>query len=176
MQPPNDLTVDLTALAQLPLETLRTRWAETFGGPASQSARSDYLVRVLAFHIQASAGGGVSRSLTKRLAKLEVSQAERGAKPNNIRTLQPGTRLLRDWKGTTHEVEVVVGGFRHLGTTYASLSEVSRGITGTRWSGPLFFGLRSGGNAVAKNDSVATYTVDLSSKARTNVDGAPGVR
>ena len=58
-------------------------------------------------------------------------------------TIKPGTRLLREWHGKTHEVIVTEEGVRFNGKSYRSLSEVARTITGTRWSGPLFFGLKS---------------------------------
>ena len=56
--------------------------------------------------------------------------------------LKPGTRLLREWQGTTHEVRVLDAGFDYAGQTYKSLSAVARAITGTPWSGPLFFGIK----------------------------------
>ena len=57
-------------------------------------------------------------------------------------TIKPGTRLLREWQGVTHEVIVLDDGVRYRGETWGSLSAVAREITGTRWSGPLFFGLK----------------------------------
>lgn len=58
-------------------------------------------------------------------------------------TIHPGTRLLRQWRGDTHEVVVADSGYEYRGATYHSLSEIARKITGTRWSGPAFFGLNS---------------------------------
>ena len=55
----------------------------------------------------------------------------------------PGTRLTREWKGVSHEVEVIRDGYIHAGARYRSLSEVARTITGSRWNGPRFFGLRT---------------------------------
>ena len=57
--------------------------------------------------------------------------------------LSPGTRLVREWQGVSHHVLVLTGGFEYLGHSYPSLSAVARHITGTAWSGPLFFGLRT---------------------------------
>ena len=59
-----------------------------------------------------------------------------------VSTLRPGTRLLREWRGATHEVLVVTHGFEHAGKTYKSLSAIARAITGTPWSGPAFFGTK----------------------------------
>ena len=59
----------------------------------------------------------------------------------------PGTRLVREWQGREHAVTVLTDGFEYLGRPYKSLSAVARAITGTRWSGPAFFGLRSPGDA-----------------------------
>ena len=60
--------------------------------------------------------------------------------------LLEGTKLLREWRGVTHEVTVIDGGYEHQGKRYRSLSAVARAITGTQWSGPLFFGLRKTGS------------------------------
>ena len=61
--------------------------------------------------------------------------------------LLPGTRLVRDWQGVQHEVTVLSGGFEYRGRRFKSLSVIARTITGTRWSGPLFFGMRKTGSA-----------------------------
>ena len=63
--------------------------------------------------------------------------------PASVAVLAPGTRLLREWQGQTHHVAVLSDGFEYDGKTYRSLTAISRQITGTAWSGPLFFGLRS---------------------------------
>ena len=60
-------------------------------------------------------------------------------------TLKPGTVLTREWRGTLHKVHVLDPGFAHQGRTYRSLSEIARVITGTRWSGPRFFGVAAQG-------------------------------
>ena len=65
-----------------------------------------------------------------------------GRRPRHDIHLLEGTKLLREWRGVTHEVTVIEGGYEHQGRRYRSLSAVARAITGTPWSGPLFFGLR----------------------------------
>ncbi len=62
--------------------------------------------------------------------------------------IKPGTRLVRVWQGSLHEVTVLDAGFSYRGQTYASLSVIARQITGTRWSGPQFFGLKGGGRTI----------------------------
>ena len=70
--------------------------------------------------------------------------------PVTVPSLKPGTRLIREWKGDMHEVEVRETGFLWQGERYASLSRIARLITGTRWSGPVFFGLKTPGSNRAR--------------------------
>jgi hypothetical protein len=74
-----------------------------------------------------------------------VAQHEKdpSARPTLPRRIKPGSVLVRDWKGRSHRVSVLASGFEYEGKTYVSLSEIARAITGTRWNGPRFFGLRS---------------------------------
>jgi hypothetical protein len=69
-----------------------------------------------------------------------------GRRPRQEVNLLEGTKLVRDWRGVTHEVTVIEGGYEHQGRRYRSLSAIARAITGTQWSGPLFFGLRKTGS------------------------------
>ena len=85
-----------------------------------------------AFELQAHFHGGLAADLKRRLRAAP-------AKPRSA-ALQPGTRLIREWRGERHEVAVLPRGFEHRGTHYDSLSEIARAITGARWSGPRFFG------------------------------------
>jgi len=170
-------------LANLTLKSLRQRWAEIFGKPAPAAARSEYLIRAIAFHVQSEVYGALSPSLSKRLKKLlSGSPVESKGTSTRAGKLRFGTRLLRDWRGETHEIQVVENGYRYRGMSYQSLSEIARLITGTRWSGPLFFGLKGKAGKVAKGESQAsrpTYFVDLGSKApsgRTHVKPSPNNR
>jgi DUF2924 family protein len=101
-------------------------------------------MRSLAYRIQERAQGAL-RAATRRHFKKLAEQFQEGAAPPAFNTapLKPGTRLIREWRGETHEVSVVEDGFTYRGSRYQSLSEIARLITGTRWSGPLFFGLKS---------------------------------
>ncbi|MEO6340996.1 MAG: DUF2924 domain-containing protein, partial [Caulobacteraceae bacterium] len=93
-----------------------------------------FLQHMIAWRIQVEAFGGFDR-------KTRLALAASGTGPQRIK-LEPGARLAREWKGIRHEVEVTREGFSHGGTIYNSLSEVAREITGSRWNGLRFFGLR----------------------------------
>lgn len=108
-----------------------------------------------AYRIQENAFGGLSTMTRRRLKQIAIS-LENGN--DNLkggqRPIKPGTRLIREWQGKTHTVSVLETGFEFQGSRYRSLSEIARLITGARWSGPLFFGLRPGPAKVqgASND------------------------
>lgn len=127
------ITAEVRALVALDLAGLRDEWRRRYGAPPRMRSK-DLLARLLAWRIQADAFGGLD-AVTIRLLK-----SERTAPP--AIDLMPGTRLAREWQGRRHEVEVLERGFRHDGAIYGSLSEVARAITGTRWNGLRFFGLR----------------------------------
>ncbi|UZK67309.1 DUF2924 domain-containing protein [Sphingomonas sp. M1-B02] len=115
--------------------TLREQWTKLTGEQVPRI--SPALLRLaLAYEIQARAYGGLSRATQQRLKQLAA------AKTRTTPAL-PGTRLVREWNGTTHVV--LIGednAIRWNEREWRSLSEVARAITGTRWSGPAFFGLK----------------------------------
>lgn len=123
---------EVEALSRL---DLRSKWSELTNRPRPRISPS--LLRLaLAWEIQARASGGHSRSIQQQLAQLSAG------KTRTSRTT-PGMRLVREWRGRVHVV--TVGGdqvVRWEDREYRSLSEVARAITGTRWSGPAFFGLK----------------------------------
>ena len=136
---------------------LLTRWAQVFGAPAPPYLHVGLLKRAIAWQLQARTSAkrfGVrdAHALRERLIlKLEragdldrrkASGARRASAPRLAAKLAPGVRLLREWQGQRHEVEVLSGGFRYRGRAYTSLSAIAREITGARWSGPRFFGVR----------------------------------
>ncbi len=140
-----DVQRQIESLHGLAKAALHTQWLELFKRPAPR-LRRDLLVRILAYRIQEQAYGGLSartRNRLRRLARL-FEEDPRAAVPS-APTIKPGTRLLRQWQGQTHTVTVIEGGFEYKGKRYASLSQIARLITGTRWSGPLFFGLKGNG-------------------------------
>jgi hypothetical protein len=127
---------DVHALEAMGLDALREQWRARFGAPPG--LRSVPLLRhLLAWRIQADAYGDLDTDLRRQLRST--------ATPRVVdRRVRTGARIAREWQGQRYEVEVVEGGFLHAGARYKSLSEIARAITGTRWNGPRFFGLRGG--------------------------------
>lgn len=138
--------ITLTNLEAMDRKGLARVWKDLLGGSVPASMSQSMQRRFLAFELQAKTEGGLSAALRARLDRIAAGE-ERKASP----TLQPGARLLREWNGTTHVVDVLPDGFHWSGTTHRSLSAIARAITGARWSGPRFFGL-----AVAGEGSAAT--------------------
>ena len=99
------------------------------------------MVPILAYRIQEREYGGLANAARKRLRDIAGKQA-RGRGSSG---LDHGTRLVRSWKGEVHEVEVSNGTFAYRGKQYSNLSRIAREITGTRWSGPVFFGTKPRG-------------------------------
>lgn len=124
---------EVRALERLDLDGLRAEWRRRVGPPPALKS-PDLLRRLLAWRIQAEALGGLDAETRRRLRRR--SNAARGP------SLNAGARIAREWKGVRHDVEVVDDGFVYDGARYDSLSEIARVITGTRWNGPRFFGLR----------------------------------
>jgi hypothetical protein len=125
----------LDQLGSLSSAQLKARWSELTSGPLPRISPS--LLRLaLAWEIQARASGGVPRQVSQRLTQL--AEAKTSTAPASA-----GMRLVREWNGTAY---VVMVGEDHIvrwnGREWRSLSEVARAITGTRWSGPAFFGLK----------------------------------
>lgn len=123
---------------------LEAAWQAAFGRPLSAKMRRPLAALLLRFHAQETAHGGLSPEVEAYLATLLPKPRGRGpqATPAPVRRLKPGTRLLRAWRGKTYTVTVADPGFLYDGKTYGSLSVIAREITGTAWSGPMFFGLK----------------------------------
>ena len=117
-------------------------WSDVFRAPPPKSLSQAFLRRFLANEIQTRRLGGVSKTTLKQLAKSSDQTP-----PATAPQLAPGGRLIREWNGVTHIVEVVADGFRWRGETWRSLSAIAREITGAHWSGPRFFGLKGKGRA-----------------------------
>ncbi|GJL90296.1 MULTISPECIES: DUF2924 domain-containing protein [unclassified Minwuia] len=142
--------VDLEVLSDLSKLDLKQRWEDAFSHPPPKYMRRDVLVRALAHEMQLQASGGMPAGLARQLAR--AARSMRDGKASAVAgdqhrsapgvTIKPGTRLLRDWQGVTHEVIILEKGIQYRGREWSSLSAVAREITGTRWSGPLFFGLK----------------------------------
>jgi Protein of unknown function (DUF2924) len=143
---PTDPAVEdeLDRLATMPIVQLRVRYREVFRGDPPKAFGPDLLRRSIAYRIQEKAYGGLSHQ-TQRL--LDQMMKQFSAKPDGKivlpRRIKPGSVLVRDWKGKSHRVMVLAEGFAYGGKTYTNLSEIAVLITGTRWNGPRFFGLRT---------------------------------
>ena len=142
----------IQALDRRTVGELRAAYEQLFGEP-SRSCNRRHLIRRIAWQIQAEADGGLSDRARVRAEELADEHGLRLSapstagepvelkKPSRRRRLAPGTVLVRSYKGATIEVTVTEDGFLHEGKTYRSLSAVARAVTGSRWSGHVFFGL-----------------------------------
>lgn len=130
------IAAEIARIRSLALEALRRRWRIEFGRTAPAGLNKDLLRRMVTWHIQERAFGGLDRA---SLAFLD-SLARQSGSPR--RNLKPGTVLVREYQGKRHTVTVAREGFDWQGTTYPSLSAIARAITGTAWSGPRFFALQ----------------------------------
>jgi hypothetical protein len=139
------ITSRLRALPNLEKAELCAEWQRLFGRPAPDALRKDLMVRVLAYRIQEARFGNLKPATSKRLQQIAKACAAHPRAPVlDLPAFKSGTRLVREWNGKPHVVTVIKEGFEYAGKRYPSLSRVARLITGTRWSGPLFFGLRRG--------------------------------
>jgi hypothetical protein len=131
-----DLSVGLARLERASRDHLAKLWAEYFGvAPPPRTSRS-LMIRAVAYKMQEHTLGGLSAATRRLLSEEGIKPARPG------RSLRPGTVLIREWQGATHHVAVAEQGVLYRGKHYRSLSAVARLITGARWSGPRFFGLR----------------------------------
>lgn len=128
----------VAAVATMTLDEVRQVWRERFGEPPALRS-TDLMRRALADRLQQE---GSSHPLDKRLAQL-AARHRTGSKPTVVAlSFKIGSLLQREWHGERHQVEVVEGGYVWKGQNYKSLSAIAREITGSRWNGPRFFGLR----------------------------------
>ena len=135
---------ELGRLAAMPIAQLRARYREVFRSDPPKAFGPDLLRRSIAHRIQEKAYGGLSRSAQRLLDQMmKAFAAKPGGKIVLPRRIKPGSVLVREWKGKSHRVMVLADGFAYDGETYSNLSEIAVLITGTRWNGPRFFGLRS---------------------------------
>ena len=134
----------LATLKAMTVNDLKTEWQTLFNAPAPNNSRT-FLESRLAYRIQELTYGGPDKQ-TRRLLDLLADEVEgtltRKAQIADPRNPVVGTKLIREWDGTAHTVTVLKDGFDWGGQRYKSLSAVARAITGTRWNGYRFFGLR----------------------------------
>ncbi|MES9844164.1 MAG: DUF2924 domain-containing protein [Candidatus Sedimenticola sp. 6PFRAG5] len=139
-----DVIGKVAALPSLENDELRQLWQELFDEPAPRKKR-DYLIPRLAWRIQELAYGGLSNNAQDRINRLMRSKEQLKPSSNRVKRPAVGTKLIREYQGVEHHVTVTRNGFEYQGRTFRSLSHIAREITGTRWSGPLFFGLTRSG-------------------------------
>jgi hypothetical protein len=137
----------LSALKTMTVNELKAEWRTLFDADAPNNSRV-FLELRLGYRIQELAHGGLSRDAARILDALadEVEgKAVRARIVADPRKPVAGTKLLREWNGAEHAVTVLRDGFELEGRKYKSLSAIARAITGTRWNGWRFFGLRAAG-------------------------------
>jgi Protein of unknown function (DUF2924) len=135
---------EIVQLSGFDRDGLRARWKATTGRAAPSHLPKGLLLRMLAYRLQADVHGDLDPATVRFLDRiLSDEKLKTGTLPlPDAEMVRPGTLLVREWAGTTHRVMALTDGFAWDGATYTSLSEVARAITGTRWNGPRFFGLR----------------------------------
>jgi Protein of unknown function (DUF2924) len=134
---------------------LLNTWAQVVGEPMVRGTSRELLVTTIAWHLQARQHGGLTPAVQRKLERLAaaIDRGEPVRPLTALDRLRPGMSLEREWRGETHNVTVQADGFVYRGQRYRSLSQIARLITGTRWNGPAFFGLRqSNGKASAGSD------------------------
>jgi hypothetical protein len=143
---------ELKKLPDMPVAALRVRYREVFRTEVPPAFGPDLLRRTIAYRLQEKAYGGLAPPARRILNQLVKAMA---AKPTGRlelpRRIKPGSELVRTWNGKTYRVTVLAEGFAYEGNTFGNLSEIANLITGTRWNGPKFFGLRSGPKGEAAN-------------------------
>jgi len=138
------LSAEIENLGNLGPEELDHTWRALFGSERPRRVCGDLLIKALGYRLQEKAIGGLKPSTRRMLERWGRNGSERGPSAEPARTrLKAGTGLVREWHGVTHRVTVLDDGFDFDGERFRSLSEIARKITGVRWSGPLFFGLKA---------------------------------
>jgi hypothetical protein len=133
----------LAILAQQSAKDLRALWPQWFDHAPPKRLRRDLLIRALAYRMQERAQGGLSTATRCKLRALaEAVKTKTVFDVVETRRLTPGTHVIREWGNEMHQVTVEATNFLYRGQRYRSLSEIARRITGTRWSGPVFFGVK----------------------------------
>lgn len=152
------LEAQIEAFSALNLPDLRVRWRKLMRTAPPEHLPRFLIIRVLAYKLQARVLGDIDPETARYLTRVEQERVRRRSAGHKGRPKdpppvpavpaprghRPGTLLMREHAGEMHTVTVVTDGFAWNGTTYKSLSEIARQITGTRWNGPRFFGLRDG--------------------------------
>lgn len=134
------MILEVKDLSDMKRPELLMAWQVILKGPSPHHISSPVIRRIIAFEIQSRKQGGLPKTLSRKLL-----QIQNGKKPDTQNTLAPGSRLIREWNGVSHIVDVTKDGYVWNGKSFKSLSAIARAITGARWSGPRFFGLNKPG-------------------------------
>ena len=136
-----DLQQQVVQIFKLEAASLQESWQDAFGTAPPPNLSRAFMIRALAHRIQENACGALKPATLRILDRAAEGKSPLKALTARMRRAAPGTVLLRHWRGVPHRVTVLDADVVYRGRRYKSLSEVARLITGTRWSGPLFFGL-----------------------------------
>ena len=122
---------------------LKAQWQEIFNQAPPFKASQDFMQGHIAWAQQAKEHGGIKRKANNQLKRM-IQQLRSGTEPTPDKSLiiKPGTKLIREYQGEKHEVITTADGFQYNGKAYGSLSSIARKITGTRWNGKVFFGVK----------------------------------
>ncbi|MGO9325072.1 MAG: DUF2924 domain-containing protein [Terracidiphilus sp.] len=140
--PKPSLNQQLAALPKMDRIALQGLWERLFLKPPNRALRREVLVPIIAYRLQELALGGLKGSIERKLRALGEDGSEGHRIVEGLTRHKAGTRYVREWQGKLHEVSVLPEGYEYNGHIHGSLSEIARNITGTRWSGPAFFGLK----------------------------------
>jgi hypothetical protein len=141
---PAAIEAEVSRVRSMPIVELRVLWRAKFKSEPPKAFGRDLLRRSIAYKIQEDLYGGFDRPTARLLKQLMEQFTKNNGRIVLPRRIKPGAVLIRKWKGERHQVTVLEGSFAYQGKPYESLSQIARLITGTRWNGPKFFGLRSG--------------------------------
>jgi len=145
----SSIVKQIAGLQRQSVPELKERWRELFGTEAPAYNRT-FLVKRLAYRLQELTHGGLSAATQAKMKDIlrEAGLTEDGLTPGRGRLAKRsqdrpiiGTRLVRMWRDSRHEVTVIQGGYEYQGRRYRSLSAIAKAITGTHWNGRAFFGL-----------------------------------
>lgn len=148
---PTQVLARLAALKAMTVGELKTEWQRLMGTPAPNNSHG-YLQQRLAYRVQELTFGGLAKPVIRMLDALADEVEGKKVRKSviaDIRNPVIGTRLVREWNGTEQTVTILKDGFDWEGRRYKSLSAIARDITGTRWNGYRFFGLREAKRSAA---------------------------
>jgi len=150
----SQITDQITKLRTLSRSQLLDLWQKLYNKAAPPGIRREILVPFLAYRIQENTQGGLKPTTLAELRRIaRALDKNRMSNGPVVRTrIKTGTRLFRQWHGHTHEVFVTESGYEYCRVGYRSLSEIARKITGTRWSGPAFFGVKKASSVPGHRD------------------------